>query len=383
MDECGSENFFVTNATHSLYTLHTHIVHCAHTLYIVHCAHFVHFFIHVMQKQQQRQQEELPTDIGSMVYRRGLNIRQRAVGNFAVSRVLGLLAVDIIPDVYVYSLPASLAALGGVLQCYTFVKCPFKVSRGWCDYSISFFMEDDTGRVPPVLLLCHSSSNAVKVASLRTGKVLESIHVRAPNTALGRGNVLAVSCWQYKTKGDHVVRLFRRSRKLNWVPTQVLAGGGGGDLGPGLASGLLACPRGVSFTRDGTGVIVCDSNNMRLSRFRVSDGLFLDHIAHLPVYPLSIDACWDGWVVNCQRSCKSLNVFHVGHDGTTTTLPANSWVGTSIGMVPGLGLLVHGYIGCGEPFVQVCVHPSTFQIASMSDYRIAWMSAVLATCLRS
>ncbi len=77
-----------------------------------------------------------------------------------------------------------------------------------------------------------------------------------------RGSLVAVSAWR-GWLGDHVVRLFEGSGAM-WTAVRVLAGG---FRDPGREVGQLNEPAGLRFTADGTGLVVADWRNHRVSRY--------------------------------------------------------------------------------------------------------------------
>jgi glucose/arabinose dehydrogenase len=70
------------------------------------------------------------------------------------------------------------------------------------------------------------------------------------------------------------VRLFEGSGAsgAGWVRIRVVAGEFGRS---GAADGQLQRPRGLRFTTDGSGLVVADGDNGRVTLFRVEDGLFV------------------------------------------------------------------------------------------------------------
>jgi hypothetical protein len=146
---------------------------------------------------------------------------------------------------------------------------------------------------------------------------------------------------------------------------------------------MLHAPCGLRFTGDGTGLVVADSDNNRLSVFRVEDGSFVRHEAmglHLPV---DVEECEGGWLV--ARSSHTIEFVPVGGDvqgggvGRARLGKWGTWDGefmwpSALALVPGLGLVVRELDNGGR--VQVFVTPDAIAMASMSARRVAWMVAV-------
>ena len=154
----------------------------------------------------------------------------------------------------------------------------------------------------PLLLVTDAGHDAVHVIDV-VGRV-HAGYVAAPGTIAGprgvaaRGSVVAVSAWEEWDSGDHVVCLFEGS-KGSWTAVRVVAGGFGG---PGGADGQLNGPLGLRLAGDGTGLVVADERNRRVTMFRVDDGSFVRHVATRLIYPWDVEECEGGWLVACGLS---------------------------------------------------------------------------------
>jgi hypothetical protein len=178
-------------------------------------------------------------------------------------------------------------------------------------------------------------------------------YVAAPGTIVGprgvaaRGSLVAVSTFKRGSSvDDHVVHIFEGSG-ASWSPARVLAGGFGG---PGIAAGQLKWPRGLRFTGDGTGLVVADCGNNRVSMFRVDDGSFVRHVATGLRGPLDVEECEGGWLVAC-RSSHTIQFVSGGVDGAAVASLGHRLGGmgsghgefeypSALALVPGLGLAV-------------------------------------------
>ena len=125
---------------------------------------------------------------------------------------------------------------------------------------------------------------------------------------------------------------------------------GGGFGGPGSADGQLHCPRGLRFTGDGTGLVVADVGNRRVSVFRAEDGSFVRHVATGLTYPRDVEECESGWLVAC-GFLSSHTIEFVGGDvdgggvgrarlGKRGSGDGEFKVPSALALVPGLGLVV-------------------------------------------
>ena len=160
--------------------------------------------------------------------------------------------------------------------------------------------------------------------------------------------MVAVSLWPVGGSGDHVVRMFEGSG-TRWTPqVRVVAGG---FRSPGSADGQLSQPYGLRFTGDGTGLIVADAGNYRVSMFRVEDGTFVQHVTAGTTYPFDVEEYEGGWLVACGGSdtidfvsggVRRVRLGKGGSgDGELNTPSA-------LALVPGLGLVVREFNNGGR-----------------------------------
>jgi hypothetical protein len=91
------------------------------------------------------------------------------------------------------------------------------------------------------------------------------------------------------------VRVFEGSGAM-WTAVRVVGGRFGGS------DGQLDRPYGLRLTGDGTGLVVVDSGNDRVSVFRVEDGSFVRHVATGLSLPYDVEECEGGWLVACRDS---------------------------------------------------------------------------------
>jgi hypothetical protein len=234
-----------------------------------------------------------------------------------------------------------------------------------------------------LLLVADHGHDAVHVIDV-AGRVHVG-YVAAPGTIVGprgvaaRGSLVAVSAWKEESdSGDHVVRVFEGSG-ASWAAVRVVAGG---FEGPGSAAGQLHHPYGLRFTGDGTGLVVADSVNQRVSMFRVEDGSFVRHVATWLDGPWVVEECEGGWLVVCQADHIIEFVGgDVGGGGVGRARLGKKGNGdgefrlpSALALVPGLGLVVRDAASGGR--VQVLASPDAIAMASMSVPRVAWMVAV-------
>ena len=64
----------------------------------------------------------------------------------------------------------------------------------------------------------------------------------------------------------------------------------------------MKAPCGVRFTQDGTGLVVVDACNGRVSRFHVSDGTFAGHVAQGVSGSYDVEECEGGWLITTHAS---------------------------------------------------------------------------------
>ena len=184
---------------------------------------------------------------------------------------------------------------------------------------------------------------------------------------------MAVSTWKVGDSGDHVVRLFEGSGAM-WTAVCVVAGG---FAGPGCADGQLHQPCDLRFSGDGTGLVVADAANGRVSLLRVEDGSFVRHVATELSYPMDVEGCEGGWLVACWQSHSIEFVEDGGGRGTLCGLGSGDGhlrLPATVALVPGLGLVVREFGGGGA--IQLFATPDAIAMASMSPHRVAWMVVV-------
>jgi hypothetical protein len=203
-----------------------------------------------------------------------------------------------------------------------------------------------------LLLLTDAGQDAVHVIDVagrtHVGYVAAPGTIAGPRGVAARASLVAVSAWEMCSRGDHVVRLFEGSGS-SWTPARLVAGGFGGV---GIADGQLYRPSGLRFTGDGTGLVVADYSNNRVSMFRVEDGSFVRHVATGLSEPHDVEECDGGWLVACNDSDTIEFVGGGGVDGGGVGRATVGEYGSrdgqfmfpaALALVPGLGLVVRDY----------------------------------------
>jgi len=157
------------------------------------------------------------------------------------------------------------------------------------------------------------------------------------------------------------------------VPVRKMGGGCGG------ADGQLNWPLGLRFTLDGSGVVVADSRNDRVSLFSVADGCFAKQLATGVGGPYDVERCGSGWLVACQL----LHAVKFVHDDAGTPIVALGRYGTkdrefcypsALTLVPDWGLVVRERGASGR--VQVFATRDMIAMDTMSRARLAWIGVV-------
>lgn len=120
------------------------------------------------------------------------------------------------------------------------------------------------------------------VAKIHVGLVAAPGTIAGPRGVAAKGSLVAVSAWSDLGHGEHVVRVYEGAGAA-WALVRVLAGRIGRE------DGVLSGPAGLRFTADGTGLVVADSFNNRVSRMDLSS------------------ATWA--LISCRpRTCRSVRV---------------------------------------------------------------------------
>jgi hypothetical protein len=197
-----------------------------------------------------------------------------------------------------------------------------------------------------LLLLTDAGLDAVHVIDVagrvHVGYVAAPGSIAGPRGVAARGSLAAVSTWQERDRGDHVVRVFEGSGAM-WTAVRVVAGG---FEGPGSADGQLKQPYGLRFTGDGTRLAVTDRCNGRVSLFRVEDGSFVRHVVTGLSGPFDVEECEGGWLVACDSSntvefvSGGVGRARLGKEGRGDG--EFKWP-SALALVPGLGLVVREY----------------------------------------
>jgi hypothetical protein len=169
-----------------------------------------------------------------------------------------------------------------------------------------------------------------------------------------------------------------------WEAVRVIGGGFGA---PGFRDGQLYRPRGLRFSGDGSALCVADFHNDRVSVFRVGDGGFVRHIATWLSGAYGVEEVEGGWLVAC---LYSHTVEFVSDGVGRPSLPVGKagggrgrgdgefWFPSALAVVAGLGLVVRED---GNSRLQVFATPDTIAMAGMSNFRVAWMVAVVRASL--
>jgi hypothetical protein len=312
----------------------------------------------------------------------------------AACPTLGLLVTsdDVENTLSVFALPGSGGGAGAGAGAGLALVCtlggagsPAPMQFKFNDGSWSGWMAFTGPATSRLLLLTDAGHDAVHVIDV-AGRV-HAGYVAAPGTIAGprgvaaRGSLVAVSAWEEVDSGGHVVRVFEGSGAM-WTAVRVV-GGGFGD--PGSADGQLHRPSGLRFTGDGTGLVVADRGNERLSMFRVEDGSFVRHVATGLAGPYDVEECEGGWLVAC---LLSNTIEFVGGDvdgGVGGGAVSRARLGklgsgdgefnlpSALALVSGLGLVVREI---DSSRFQVFATPDAIAMASMSAARAGWMVGV-------
>jgi len=127
---------------------------------------------------------------------------------------------------------------------------------------------------------------------------------------------------------------------------------------------------GLRFTADGLKLIAADFGNDRVSVFCAEDGSFLRHIASR-VVPLDVEEC----AIDGDDGRAGVVVCHSG--GLVAVVDAVvrridlDFNCHALARIPGVGLVVRHDTG-----VQFFATPDAVAMASMSLWKVAWMTAV-------
>jgi hypothetical protein len=241
---------------------------------------------------------------------------------------------------------------------------------------------------PPLLLVTDAGHNAVHVVD-----VMHRTHVgyvASPGSITGPRGVAAststtlplVAVSASVRGGDHVVILYRRTSDIAWEEVRVI-----GERF-GFHDGQFNRPFGLRFNRDGSGICVADSENDRVSVFRVDNGDFVRHITTHQACPRDVEEVEGGWLITCFDTdtvvCVRDGPDGEDEDGAQPSLDlvrggfgyqdGKFFLPATLATVPGLGLVVREFF---NERIQVFATPDTIAMyTNMSGIRIAWMSAV-------
>ena len=278
--------------------------------------------------------------------------------------------------------------------------CTLGHSAGWAGPMQFKFKDDDdipggrmtfTGPVTSrLLLVADVGRDAVHVIDVagqsHVGYVAAPGRIAGPRGVAARGSAAAVSTWKQHSNGAHAVHVFEGSRG-SWTRVR---GVGDGIGHPSTTDGHLNRPLGLRFTGDGTGLVVADTWNHRVSLFSSVDGSFQGHVATGLSSPYDIEEHAGGWLVTQTEHV----VFVTGEDGADRALlhPCGSNVRAlilalaDVMVVPGMGMVLRD-MAAGRIFVFWT--PDLAAMDAMSAARMTWMAAVarvtrfkLASCRR-
>jgi hypothetical protein len=242
--------------------------------------------------------------------------------------------------------------------------------------ALAFSDPGHDGATTPVLFVADADNDTVHVVDVVGKRHLGYVGDRSsgsseashPRGVASRGPLVAVASWDRYGHGDHIVKLFTGGGS-DWAHLRTIGGAVGG------ADGQLCRPNGVSFTPDGTGVLVADLGNGRLSLFDAVDGAFVRHLATSPFSPLCVHEWEDGWVVPFQRY-RGFKVTgevqflpRAGPRLASRLVEFQTWVGGLV-PVPGLGLVIWAQDG-----MHLVARGDHVAMGAMSQARVAWMGA--------
>jgi hypothetical protein len=175
---------------------------------------------------------------------------------------------------------------------------------------------------------------------------------------------------------DYTVLLFHGSGS-SWTLVRVVCA----DCGGPLCTDDPA-PFGLRFTADGRGLVVASMS--RVSMFCVEHGSLMRHLAMGLGCAIEVEECEGGWLVACveSRTIEFLCELE-GADDAYSDRPRLDRKGdgdtdimfsSALALVPGLGLVVRE--GGVTRRLQFFAPPDSIDMASMSPYRVAWMTGV-------
>jgi hypothetical protein len=230
---------------------------------------------------------------------------------------------------------------------------------------------------PSLLLVTDHGHGAVHIIDVvsrtHVGYVGGLGSIAGPRGVATRGSMAAVSCWVNMWGGDYPVRLFEGGG-ASWVHVRTIVG---------AAPGTLHVVYGLRFTADGTGVVMMDAGNGRVSLYRVADGTMVRHLATGLHEAMDVEECGEGVMVtrvdgraravaiefasDARGACGQSRPRLLHGDGVRPSPSA-------LALVPGLGLVVRDNFAGGR--VQVYATPAVIAMATMSLVRVGWMGAV-------
>jgi hypothetical protein len=216
----------------------------------------------------------------------------------------------------------------------------FNDGRGYSGW-VAFTRPEPGGTSPPLLVVTDAGRNAVHVIDV----VLEQHKgfVVSPGTLLGPRSVatapgrVAVSFWEAPDGSGHsTVRLFGGSCDSAWGLLRETAV----HMLPDTKLGFLN-PSGLRFTADGSGLVVCEHLQDRVTRFDV--GTFDALVSDVMKSPTDLEECEGGWVVASAFGVE----FMKPKQGSTPELVKTAWgkgreisLPTALAVLPGVGLIV-------------------------------------------
>lgn len=315
--------------------------------------------------------------VGTMACEAGYGIAASpALGLLVTSRWSNVLDVFVLP---VGGCPPTLAhvcTLGGdAPMLFKFVDAVDCFPSGYMAFATDHHL----------LVLTDVGHGAVHVidvvAKIHVGFVAAPGTIAGPRGVTAKGSLVAVSAWSDLRHGEHVVRVYEGTGAA-WALVRVLAGRIGRE------DGVLSGPAGLRFTADGTGLVVADSFNNRVSLFCVQDGSFKRHVGTDFLSPQDVQECEGGWLVAC--GANRTITFVDGGTGQRQDLCTR--YPSALAMVPGPLLIVRerGTLILrtrGRPRVieasgrdarlKFFATHDAMAMAAMSTNRVAWMGAAI------
>ena len=229
------------------------------------------------------------------------------------------------------------------------------------------------GDSAPLLLVTDAGNHAVHFVDVWTRRHCGYLVVpgamawpRGVAATSEKSPLVAVSAWEDRFVGQHVVKLFAHKAITNWEVVRVIGGLSG------HAPGQLCRPNNLRFSRNGSTLCVSENGNACVSVFRIGEERSWTRLASGNcLYARDMVEVGAGHWAVASFGCN-IEVWSEHGGQVVATLLCSMSSPNALAFVPGMGLLGRAWNGTR---LLVFATGDMVAMGAMSEIRVAWMAA--------